>query len=868
MADAATVSVLLQAKDNASKEFKNVESNMGKMVEGIQRHRRAIGMAMTAMGAAITGIAAMSVKSAFDQEKGIRQLDVALQQVGTSYEKQKQQIEEVVAAQQNKTNFGDEEQRDALRELILVSGNYDNAMAALIPTMELAAGKEMELGAAATLVARAISGEESALNRYGVSVEKGADATEVLNAVMAKFQGQAEAAADPTTQLKNRTGDLFQALGEALLPVLETVVPLIESMVKRMVEWTEAHPNLTRVLAIVAASLGAVMLVLGPLLLILPQLFAGMKLFAAGIRLVTAATAANPVGIILVALTTLAVVALPLVQKHWDKIWNGILKLTEKVANFIIGILNKLTLIWRKQFDFIANMVAKLLDMGSKLPFVGDSFADAADKIRGFSDRLEEGIPQIDITSGKQEELQDMVHETEMTYEQASSAIKVEHQNIADSSAVMASDVARTNESMVASVDAMADGTGQALNRVSAEYEQHVKDRISHSDMIKEIQASQYKVERQLEADRIQQVKDDFAERVRIKEQEEEARDAANARLFSSLSEVNQKWKESGANVEEVMKLWSQTTDESFEEISAKLDLFDTDLSDAESVVEAFAKGTGESFFDMKDDIASALEEASKTVEEKIADMGRIMDGANFADSMGRSLGLGEGGMRNFQAMSAGQQVEGIKSGMNTLSTQNLSDLTKGGGAVASAAIDAIQEKWANDKQRLSDEMALNEAGFGEVGTGMRLVARNKLNTFLRLGKKTDEDGNPIQLGSDMTNWAWSHPATLALATKFATGMGGTKSVGQEGVLMNMFASGQISAFARGGIVTRPTLGLVGEAGPEAVVPLGRGGGMGATNNFHFHGAVYGVEDLKETVVQAVRDHAISGGFTGVFGGA
>ena len=86
MADAATVSVLLQAKDNASKEFKNVESNMGKMVEGIQRHRRAIGMAMTAMGAAITGIAAMSVKSAFDQEKGIRQLDVALQQVGTSYE--------------------------------------------------------------------------------------------------------------------------------------------------------------------------------------------------------------------------------------------------------------------------------------------------------------------------------------------------------------------------------------------------------------------------------------------------------------------------------------------------------------------------------------------------------------------------------------------------------------------------------------------------------------------------------------------------------------------------------------------------------------------------------------------------------------
>lgn len=33
--------------------------------------------------------------------------------------------------------------------------------------------------------------------------------------------------------------------------------------------------------------------------------------------------------------------------------------------------------------------------------------------------------------------------------------------------------------------------------------------------------------------------------------------------------------------------------------------------------------------------------------------------------------------------------------------------------------------------------------------------------------------------------------------------------------------------FAKGGIVTRPTLGLVGEAGPEAVIPLNRAGGLG-----------------------------------------
>ena len=144
MADASTVSVLVQARDQASAQFQKIEGNMGKMAAGFAKHRRAIGLAATAIGGAITGIAAMSVKSSFDQQQGIRSLDQALKNVGTSYAAQKQQIEELAAAQQLKTNFGDEEQRKALQELIQVSGSYDDAMAAMIPTMDLAAAKEMD----------------------------------------------------------------------------------------------------------------------------------------------------------------------------------------------------------------------------------------------------------------------------------------------------------------------------------------------------------------------------------------------------------------------------------------------------------------------------------------------------------------------------------------------------------------------------------------------------------------------------------------------------------------------------------------------------------------------------------------------------
>jgi hypothetical protein len=44
------------------------------------------------------------------------------------------------------------------------------------------------------------------------------------------------------------------------------------------------------------------------------------------------------------------------------------------------------------------------------------------------------------------------------------------------------------------------------------------------------------------------------------------------------------------------------------------------------------------------------------------------------------------------------------------------------------------------------------------------------------------------------------------------------------------FSGLNIPAMANGGIVTGPTLALIGEAGPEAVIPLNRAGGMGGNN--------------------------------------
>jgi len=70
-----------------------------------------------------------------------------------------------------------------------------------------------------------------------------------------------------------------------------------------------------------------------------------------------------------------------------------------------------------------------------------------------------------------------------------------------------------------------------------------------------------------------------------------------------------------------------------------------------------------------------------------------------------------------------------------------------------------------------------------------------------------------------------------------------------------------IPELAQGGIVTRPTLALIGEAGPEAVVPLRRGRALGLGGDVHLHttvnvqGGVWNAEEMRRILDQ--RDRAL-----------
>jgi hypothetical protein len=69
----------------------------------------------------------------------------------------------------------------------------------------------------------------------------------------------------------------------------------------------------------------------------------------------------------------------------------------------------------------------------------------------------------------------------------------------------------------------------------------------------------------------------------------------------------------------------------------------------------------------------------------------------------------------------------------------------------------------------------------------------------------------------------------------------------------------KIPMLAEGGIVTSPTLAMIGEKGPEAVVPLGRGGGMGNVT-VNVTGGLSTSAEIGQAVVNAIRAYNRSAG--------
>ena len=187
------------------------------------------------------------------------------------------------------------------------------------------------------------------------------------------------------------------------------------------------------------------------------------------------------------------------------------------------------------------------------------------------------------------------------------------------------------------------------------------------------------------------------------------------------------------------------------------------------------------------------------------------------------------------------------------------------------AEIEGMLSRLANllaEKARTEQLLSDTSSGSGKGGSGGDLIkADNKkvVSTFdpksLTLSNKQIQEAiaarpiNPLFPGVTSKNIMGSG-SSISVSTSAA------KAVQQYLTPIGPRATG-IPKLAQGGIVNRPTLAMIGEKGPEAVIPLNKAGGMGG-------GAVYNItvnagigtsgQEVGKQIVEAIKKFERSSG--------
>ena len=372
---ANNVNIVINAQDKASHALGRVSDKAKSM--------RGQFLAMTAIGGAVTGALGMMTKSALDQEIGVRKLDSALKNVNSSYESQAVVIEKTLRALQDKTNFGDEEQREALTALIRLTGDYEGSLKALPVTMDLAVGANMDFKGATQLMGKVLSGQTSALSRYGITLDKNATQTEILAKLTEQFGGAAESAFDPINAMQNELGDLGQEIGDVLLPLFISFMEKIIPIIKSVVEWADKNPALMKTIVLVTGALGGLLVFLGLLGLAIPPIIAGIGLMTGAWTALTVAMYSNPVGLIVIALAAL-VLALFTVVKIIIKIvenWDKLVEKFKQGINALVGPINALINVFNAmtgaQLDHLEKFELATDRIAEKTKALGDTSAES-----------------------------------------------------------------------------------------------------------------------------------------------------------------------------------------------------------------------------------------------------------------------------------------------------------------------------------------------------------------------------------------------------------------------------------------------------------------------------------------------------------
>jgi hypothetical protein len=341
----------------AVEEFKQLEGAGAKAQFALKK-------AVVPATAAIAGLAAglgAATKAAIEDQAAQEALAGVLRRSALATDEEVAATEAFISAQSRLTATADDELRPALQSLAVATGSVQQAQDLLKVSQDLAAISGADLATVTDAMSKAANGNMKALRALDPSltalIKEGASFDDVLVA-LTLHQGAAADAAN-TTQGKMR--NLSIQMGEAKESIGAALLPAVTLLIEKLIPLAEFAQQNSKLFLIFAGVIGGVALAV-------LAVNAAMKVYQATLIVVKAAQAAfnlvmaaNPIGIVIVALAALAAAFVVAYQnsetfrKFVDELFDAIKTGVEFSVKFLKNYLDEI-------FDFFGDVFGPLID--------------------------------------------------------------------------------------------------------------------------------------------------------------------------------------------------------------------------------------------------------------------------------------------------------------------------------------------------------------------------------------------------------------------------------------------------------------------------------------------------------------------------
>jgi len=382
-----------------------VDKGIGDAQTGLGKLNDAAMAASTAIVGGLVVAGAKFAQMAVEDAASADHMATALRNTAGATDAQIASTEDWISAQGRALGVADDQLRPAMESLTRATGDVAKAqdLAALAMDVSVAAGVPVET--AADAIAKAYEGQTTALGRLLPGMDQAAlssgDFATVQGELAAITGGAATAnaatAAGQYEILQLQLSEAAEAIGAALLPIIETLLPKLQSMADWVGNNTETVTLLAGILGAAAAAFIAINTVVKVYTTIMKLSRAatvaynaimivvrvGLVLFTALQWALNAAMAANPIMLVVIAIAALIAIFIlaykkcepfkKIVDQLWQLLKNSVVGAFDAVSGAISTVVD-----WfKKAWDWVKKLIDKFTSfkVPSWVPGIGSDMA-------------------------------------------------------------------------------------------------------------------------------------------------------------------------------------------------------------------------------------------------------------------------------------------------------------------------------------------------------------------------------------------------------------------------------------------------------------------------------------------------------------